>query len=93
VILAQSGLSHFDLPVTGHFAGAPIPALPEKLNAEDGQVFTGAELRQRERNNVLTALTRTGRKIHGPGGAAELLGVKPTTLISRIKRLGLKRPV
>jgi transcriptional regulator with GAF, ATPase, and Fis domain len=39
------------------------------------------------------ALTRTDWKIHGPGGTAELLGVKPTTLISRIKKLGLKRPV
>ncbi len=28
----------------------------------------------------------------GPGGAAELLGVKPTTLASRIKKAGLKRP-
>ena len=93
VILAQSGSLHFDLPVAGHFADAPIPVSSEKSKAEDAQVFTEAELRQRERNNILTALTRTDWKIHGPGGTAELLGVKPTTLISRIKKLGLKRPV
>jgi transcriptional regulator with GAF, ATPase, and Fis domain len=93
VILAQSGTLHFDLPVVGHSTGAPIPVSSEKLKAEDGQILTEAELRQRERNNVLMALTRTDWKIHGPGGTAELLGVKPTTLISRIKKLGLKRPV
>jgi transcriptional regulator with GAF, ATPase, and Fis domain len=93
VILAQSGSLQFDLPLAGHSANAPIPASSEKLNAEDGQILTEAELRQRERNNVLMALTRTNWKIHGPGGTAELLGVKPTTLISRIKKLSLKRPV
>jgi transcriptional regulator with GAF, ATPase, and Fis domain len=93
VILAQSGSLHFDLPVAGYSAAAPISASPEKLKAEAGQIFTEAELRQRERNNVQTALTRTDWKIHGPGGTAELLGVKPSTLISRIKKLGLNRPV
>ena len=39
------------------------------------------------------ALVKSGWRIHGEGGAAELLGLKPTTLISRIKKLGLKRPV
>jgi transcriptional regulator with GAF, ATPase, and Fis domain len=36
-------------------------------------------------------LRKTGWKIKGVDGAAELLGVKPTTLISRIEKLGLKR--
>jgi transcriptional regulator with GAF, ATPase, and Fis domain len=40
----------------------------------------------------LAALNQTGWKIHGPGGTAELLGLKPSTLISRLKRLGLKKP-
>jgi transcriptional regulator with GAF, ATPase, and Fis domain len=38
------------------------------------------------------ALVKSGWRIHGAGGAAELLGLKPTTLISRMKKLGLKRP-
>ena len=92
VILAQSGALHFDLPAAGHSADTPIPVPPDASQAEVGKVFTEAELRQRERSNVLTALTRTDWKIHGPGGTAELLGVKPTTLISRIKKMGLKRP-
>ena len=36
-------------------------------------------------------LRKTGWKIKGVDGAAELLGVKPTTLISRIEKMGLKR--
>ena len=91
VILAQSGSLHFDLPAAGHPAAALVPVSSEKLKAEDGQVLTEAELRQRERNNVLAALTQTDWKIHGPGGTAELLGVKPTTLISRMQKMGLKR--
>ncbi len=51
-----------------------------------------AELRRRERDNLLAALRITGWKIYGAGGAAELLGVKPTTLASRIQKMGLKKP-
>ena len=45
----------------------------------------------RERDNLLAVLEKSGWKIKGENGAAELLGIKPTTLISRIKKLGLKR--
>jgi transcriptional regulator with GAF, ATPase, and Fis domain len=53
-------------------------------------VVTRAELKQREAANITAALEQTGGKVFGPGGAAELLGMKPTTLASRIKALGLK---
>ncbi len=46
-------------------------------------------MRQRERDNIAVALLETRGKIYGPGGAAELLEVKPTTLAYRIKKLGL----
>ena len=44
------------------------------------------------RAQILAALDQTGWRIRGPAGAAALLGLKPTTLESRIKKLGLKRP-
>jgi transcriptional regulator with GAF, ATPase, and Fis domain len=47
------------------------------------------EWRRRERQNVRAALERAKGRIYGPDGAAELLGIKPTTLISRLKALGL----
>jgi transcriptional regulator with GAF, ATPase, and Fis domain len=45
-----------------------------------------------ERTQILAALDQTGWRIRGPAGAAALLGLKPTTLESRIKKLGLHRP-
>lgn len=60
--------------------------------ADDSEVRTDAQIRQIEANNILAALRATNCKVAGPGGAAELLGVKPTTLASRIKALGIATP-
>ena len=46
--------------------------------------------RDLERENVRSALRRSGGKIYGTGGAAELLGLRPTTLASRMKALGVQ---
>jgi transcriptional regulator with GAF, ATPase, and Fis domain len=51
--------------------------------------LTDAELRRLEADNIRAALTQTKGKVSGSGGAAELLGMKPTTLASRIKALGI----
>jgi transcriptional regulator with GAF, ATPase, and Fis domain len=48
------------------------------------------ELKQQERELILGALARTRGKIYGADGAAALLGLKPTTLSSKVHRLGLK---
>ncbi len=55
----------------------------------DNDILTQTQLRNFERDNILRALERTNGKIAGPGGAAELLGMKPTTLASRVKALGI----
>ncbi|UCH98629.1 MAG: sigma-54-dependent Fis family transcriptional regulator, partial [Candidatus Aminicenantes bacterium] len=39
--------------------------------------------------HIRKILDRTGGKIHGPGGAADLLGINPSTLRNRMKRLGI----
>jgi two-component system response regulator HydG len=46
---------------------------------------------QNEREHILTVLRKCNGKIFGPGGAAELLGIKVSTLNSRIKKLGIKK--
>jgi transcriptional regulator with GAF, ATPase, and Fis domain len=61
---------------------APAPTMP----------FKAAELRDLERDNLLRALEKTKWRIAGEGGAAELLGVRPSTLRDRIKALGIQRP-
>jgi transcriptional regulator with GAF, ATPase, and Fis domain len=42
-----------------------------------------------QRRHIRRVLEMTSGRISGPGGAAELLGLKPTTLRSRMERLGL----
>ena len=48
-------------------------------------------LRESERAHILRTLHETGWRIRGAGGAAEILGIKPTTLESRMAKLGITR--
>jgi transcriptional regulator with GAF, ATPase, and Fis domain len=57
-----------------------------------GDVIPALDWRRRERDNLEAALARSRGRIYGPTGAAELLGMPPTTLASRLKALGIKRP-
>jgi PAS domain S-box-containing protein len=50
------------------------------------------ELQELERNNILRALESTGWRVAGKEGAAELLGIHPSTLNSRIRALQIQRP-
>jgi PAS domain S-box-containing protein len=52
-------------------------------------IMTDAQLRELERSNMQAALKASNGKLFGKGGAAELLGIKPTTLASRLKRLDI----
>jgi PAS domain S-box-containing protein len=54
--------------------------------------FTETERLARDRENIITALRLTSGKISGEDGAAELLGIKPTTLASRMKSLSVGKP-
>jgi DNA-binding NtrC family response regulator len=91
-ILAQGGPIAFDVPVNG--TSIDLAALKQTSNErEEAKFLTEAEIRRRECENIFVVLQKTGWKIKGADGAARLLGVKPTTLISRIKRMGLVRPV
>lgn len=52
-------------------------------------IMTDAQIRELERNKMQAALKAADGKLFGKGGAAELLGLKPTTLASRLKRLDI----
>lgn len=45
-----------------------------------------------QRQHILETLKTTGWRVRGSGGAAEILGLKPTTLDYRMKKLGIRRP-
>lgn len=64
-------------------------ALPHITNTATARNMTLAEL---EVNHILEVLESTGWKVSGPGGAAKILDLKPTTLESRMKKLGIRRP-
>ena len=53
---------------------------------------TDLTLEENERLHILKTLKRTGWKVRGKGGAAELLNLNSSTLFFRMKKLGIKRP-
>ncbi|MDH5672366.1 MAG: sigma 54-interacting transcriptional regulator [Myxococcales bacterium] len=66
----------------------PRPAAPP---VESAAVLTLEQLRELEKRNIARALERCGGAIGGKHGAAALLGMKPSTLRSRLLALGLER--
>jgi transcriptional regulator with GAF, ATPase, and Fis domain len=91
VILARGGTLEFVLP-THQTQQAVSPSRPRAENTSGAEFLTETEMRQYERDNLLIVLEKTGWKVKGAEGAAELLGIKPATLVSRIRKAGLKRP-
>jgi DNA-binding NtrC family response regulator len=57
-----------------------------------GDILAEPQWRDLERTNLMNALRRANWKISGPGGAAELLGIKPSTLESRMKSFAIEKP-
>src|SRR5215204_3492512 len=85
-ILAQNGRLRIDLPdAAAQPSTGSARAKPEARTA----VMTASEMRAHERANILAALQACSGKVFGPGGAAEMLDIKPTTLASHIKPLGI----
>jgi PAS domain S-box-containing protein len=85
-ILAQNGRLRIDLPdAASHVAPGAGRAKAEAPPA----VMNAADMRDFERGNILAALAACRGKVFGPDGAAELLDLKPTTLASRMKALGI----
>ena len=71
------------LHIGAHGAAAQVstPSSPASPNLEEAQA-----------EHIRWALEKTGGVIEGERGAAQLLGLKPSTLRFRMKRLGIRRP-
>jgi formate hydrogenlyase transcriptional activator len=82
------------VPVPAGAAEAMVDAAGSGAVAtdHDARVLTEAELSALERANLLRALEQSDWRISGAGGAADLLGVPASTLASRLRKHGLKRP-
>ena len=66
-------------------------AVAEPRPETDERVLNVQELEELERRNFVRALERCEGRVSGEKGAAQLLGMKPSTLASRLKALGVKR--
>jgi formate hydrogenlyase transcriptional activator len=56
------------------------------------RIRSGLSMKEMERHHILWALKKTGWKIRGRAGAAEILQIHPSTLAFRMKKLGIQRP-
>ena len=81
VILARGAGLQFQLKDSSGHSLEPTTSVPT----------TQKEWLESQRASIKAALDRSGGKIYGKGGAAELLGLAPSTLASRMARLRIKR--
>jgi transcriptional regulator with GAF, ATPase, and Fis domain len=93
-VIEQAVISSHDGRLNLHDA-MPRPAdgradLPDAT--EPGFLMSDAEWQRRYQDNIAAALVASNWKIEGHGGAAQLLGMNPSTLRYRIKALGIRRP-
>jgi transcriptional regulator with GAF, ATPase, and Fis domain len=91
VILSRGKVLRLDLAMSD-ILNAPAAASPEVKDPES-TFLTEPEMREFERKNTLLALEMAQWRVSGPNGAAKLLGIKPTTLTDRMKKLDLRKPL
>jgi hypothetical protein len=74
----------------------PSPALVSAsgamLHPDAGSFLPLRSFAEVQREGIMRALERTGWRVSGPRGAAAVLRLKPTTLESKMKKLGIRRP-
>jgi transcriptional regulator with GAF, ATPase, and Fis domain len=87
VITSHLGKLNFDIPSGIHLGIDAIAKVSRQIGKH--KILTDAEIRSLEKDNLIEALRLCNGKIYGPRGASEKLGIKPTTLISRMKKMGI----
>ena len=91
VILSTGSRARLDLAMPDDVDTQPD--VTTDLTPSDGADFvTDAEMRKREKANLIAALRYANWRVWGPNGAAGLLGIKPSTLTYRMKVLGVTKP-
>jgi len=86
----QNVLERAAVLATGPIVALHDPLRPSAMagSAASGEV-TISTLEDGEREHIRRALKESGGKVHGPGGAAEMLGINPSTLRSRMQKLAI----
>jgi len=89
VILSQGKVLRLDLSMPDLAADSGSGATV--FTGDDG-VLTEKSMKEFQKANIVRALGQANWRVSGKGGAAELLGVRPTTLADRIRTYKIKRP-
>ncbi len=96
VIISSGRRLQLDLPESEPVTASAAVVEPSPSVEVDDQptapFATEAQMRQRERDNLIAALSAAKWRVSGPNGAAALLGIKPTTLNSRLKAMDVDVP-
>jgi len=89
VILSTGNVLRLDVSMPDIKPDSVAPVITELAG---DAVLSEKEMREFQKRNTVAALKQTNWRVSGEGGAADLLGVKPTTLADRIRTFGIKRP-
>jgi len=90
VILSQGNVLRLDLSLPEAAIRTEYPG--ESSRQAGDAVLTEKELTALQKKNLLAALKQANWRVSGKAGAAELLGIRPTTLNDRIRAFGIKKP-
>jgi PAS domain S-box-containing protein len=89
VILSAGNVLRLEASMPAEASVSPVPAIESPA---DVTFMTEKEMREFQKSNLIAALKQADWRVSGPDGAAELLGIKPTTLADRIRTLGIRKP-
>jgi len=89
IISSAAARLRLDLALPGTTAKAVSASTESKVN--EAEYVTDAEFRLMEKSNITAALCHANWQIWGNDGAAELLGLNPSTLKYRMKQLGIQK--
>jgi formate hydrogenlyase transcriptional activator len=81
------------VPLSELKSSGPAAAFESSPAASAQSLDSIATLEEAERQHILRALRQTEWRVAGPRGAANLLGMKRTTLQARMRKLGIRRPI
>lgn len=89
VILSKGNALRLDLSLPG---SSSATGRSERLLPAEDNILTEKQMRELQKQNLIAALKQTNWRVSGQDGAAEILGIKPTTLADRIRSFGIRKP-
>ena len=92
VITSRCSTLQFGLPTVSDSVRSSLLGRKKSVSPGQAEIMTEDEMRDFERENLRKALEKVNWKVYGDDGAATLLRIKPTTLVSRMQKMGLEKP-